>query len=135
MTEGIGIDIISVAKLRRLVEHHGDEVVSRVCRPGETEYVSMQGVGSLRTLAGHLAAKEAAYKLLARGRSDIGWCDMEVRHDSTGAPSLCLHGPAEDARRRLGVGQLVLSISHIDEVAVAVVAATTEKEGRALEHA
>jgi holo-[acyl-carrier protein] synthase len=71
------------------------------------------------TLTGLFAAKEALFKALPPVWGCY-WTDVEVTHAPSGAPGLTLHGRAAEAARG---AQLLVSISHADDLAAAVVVA------------
>jgi holo-[acyl-carrier protein] synthase len=45
----------------------------------------------------------------ARG---IGWRDIEVRNDSAGRPRIALGGGAREVCEKLGIAEMLVSISH-----------------------
>ena len=122
MILGIGIDLVDVARARRLLEAKGDRALARLCTEGEAAYVRAHPLGA-PSFAARLAAKEAAYKALA-GTDDargIGWRDIEVERAGDGKPSLLLHGLAKARAAALGVQRIHLSLTHTDTSAGAVV--------------
>ena len=79
MILGIGMDVIEIARVRRLIERHGEHAIRRLFTEGERVY-SETHADPARHFAARVAAKEAAFKALAThgaGRG-IGWLDMEV---------------------------------------------------------
>jgi holo-[acyl-carrier protein] synthase len=91
---GLGTDIVAVARIGDLVAGHGDRFLNRCFRPREIR--------------------------LARERGPRGNEVLVVRQDN-GAPVLLLHGSAERAFNAAGGGRIMLSLSHEDAYAVAVV--------------
>jgi holo-[acyl-carrier protein] synthase len=74
-------------------------------------------------LAARFAAKEAAMKALGTGWGrGVAWRDVEVRGGGRSAPELVLSGEAARLAAQQGV-TLVLSLTHSDHVASAVVLA------------
>jgi holo-[acyl-carrier protein] synthase len=69
-----------------------------------------------------LAAKEAVYKALQGSESarGIGWREIEVTRASDGRPDVILTGLAAQRAAVLGVQQVLLSLSHTHEAAIAV---------------
>jgi holo-[acyl-carrier protein] synthase len=51
----------------------------------------------------------------------IGWREIEIARSANGRPDVVLHGSARAAARQFGVSAVLLSISHTDTQAVAVV--------------
>jgi holo-[acyl-carrier protein] synthase len=122
MIIGLGIDVVDIPRARRLMATYGDRFLSRVCTAREASYIRQHSDGSLR-LAARLAAKEAAFKALAGSPAarGIGWREIEVIAADGGPPALVLHGPAQDRATAMGAARWLLSISHSDAAAVAVV--------------
>lgn len=122
MIVGLGVDIVDVGRARRLLASHGDRFLGRVCTAAEAGYIQQHRDGGQR-LAARLAAKEAAFKALAGSPSarGIGWREIEVIAADGGPPALALHGAARERAAQMGVTQVLLSLSHSDAAAVAVV--------------
>jgi holo-[acyl-carrier protein] synthase len=122
MVIGIGVDIVDIARARHMLHAYGDRILARVCTPAESEYVRSHFDGA-QYLAVRLAAKEATYKALAgsvEARS-IGWREIEVIAADGGPPGLALHGRARERMNVLHATHALLSLSHSDTSAVAVV--------------
>ena len=114
-----GVDIIEISRVRRVLESYGQRFLDRVYTSGEIAYCR----GRAANLAARFAAKEATMKALGTGVRGVGWKDIEVVRQESGAPAIELHGRGESRAQRLGVLQIALSISHSREYAVAVVVA------------
>lgn len=119
---GLGVDIIDIARVRRLFGTHGDRALGRLCTDAEAAYVRLQHDGA-QHLAVRLAAKEAAYKALSGTHEArrIGWREIEVVLSESGIPSLVFHGRAAARARELGTEHAFVSLSHSDSTAIAVV--------------
>jgi holo-[acyl-carrier protein] synthase len=118
-----GVDIVSVARLARSLEQHGDRFLARVFTPAEAAYAASSKRRD-QHLAGRFAAKEAAMKALGTGwRSGIAWTDFEVALEPSGRPFLRVTGEGARISDRMGVAEWRLSISHTDELALASVIA------------
>lgn len=122
MIVGLGVDLVDIARVRRLIEQRGDRAMARLFTEGEREYAGYR-VEPARHLAARIAAKEAAFKALAGNdlARGIGWRELEVFSRSDGGPLLRLHGRAEARASELGVTAVHVTISHTDTTAVAVV--------------
>jgi holo-[acyl-carrier protein] synthase len=112
-----GVDIIEISRVRRVLERYADRFQRRVFTPGEIAYCQ----GRAPNLAARFAAKEATMKALGTGVRGVGWKEIEVVRQSSGAPCIQLYGRAEARAQRLGVTEIALSISHSQEYAVAFV--------------
>lgn len=118
----IGVDVVDVERVERMLARHGDRALLRVLTEEEREYCQQMAVPS-RHVAARLAAKEAAYKALAIDDDAgwIGWLEVEVRRDGHGRPRLVFHGRAQAAAARVGVRSALVSLTHSEASAVAVV--------------
>lgn len=122
MILGIGMDLIEIARVRRLIERHGEHAIRRLFTDGERAYAESH-VDPARHFAARIAAKEAAFKALAShaaGRG-IGWLDMEVSAGGSRPPRLIFHGLAAEVAAELEVSAAWLSITHAVDAAAAVV--------------
>ncbi len=126
---GIGTDIVECLRIAQMIERHGDLFLARVFTPREIEYCSARKAAT-QHYAGRWAAKEAVLKALGTGWSrGIQWRDIEVRNDTAGKPTVALAGGARDVCERLGIGSLLVSISHCHTHATALaVALPTEQD-------
>ena len=118
-----GVDIIEIPRIQQVLDRYGQRFLDRVFTPSEIAYCR----GRAPNLAGRFAAKEATMKALGTGVRGVGWKDIEVVRAESGAPSVKLHGRAEQRAKRLQVGEISLSMSHSREYAVAFVVAQREK--------
>ena len=124
---GHGIDLVSVARIRQMLEEHGGQFLKRCFTPEEQAH----GAGTPRHvehLAARFAAKEAAMKALGTGLADgISWTDVEVHTAANGAPSLIVVRRAAEIALVRGIDQWWISLSHTDDHAIAsVVAAASD---------
>ena len=77
---------------------------------------------SVQTFTAYWAAKEAAMKALGTGnRKGVRFIDIEVDHEPSGKPVLYLSGAARRFSELLGADTVVVSMSHLDDLAVASV--------------
>ncbi len=111
----VGVDIIEIGRIRATVERWGVRFLNRIYTPTELAYAR----GRAPQLAARFASKEAVMKLLGTGIRGVAWREIEVVRQRSGAPAVALHGRALQRARRLGLGELSLSISHSREYAVA----------------
>ncbi len=124
-TLGHGIDLVDVARIRRLLDQHGERFVNKCFTPGEADYCRGGGRRDVERFAARFAAKEAALKALGTGRrGEIAWTDIAVVRDGLGKPTLHVTGAAAELAGRLGVMRWDVSLSHIETHATASVIAT-----------
>lgn len=117
----IGIDLVTVARVERLLERHGDRTLQRLLLPAERDYCLGMAYPA-RHVAARVAAKEAVYKAL-QGSEDargIGWTEIEVVRDGHGRPSVRLSGRAQARFAELGASRVLLSLTHTDDTAAAM---------------
>jgi holo-[acyl-carrier protein] synthase len=109
---GIGTDIVECLRIAKMIERHGELFLNRVYTPREIEYCSSRKAAT-QHYAGRWAAKEAILKALGTGWArGIRWQDIEIRNDLAGKPSVALGGGARTVCERLGIGEMLISISH-----------------------
>jgi holo-[acyl-carrier protein] synthase len=127
---GVGIDLIEIARVRKLVEGKGDRALRRLFTDSELAYARRRA-DPLPHLAARIAAKEATFKAFGThdGARSIGWKDMEVISASDGNPTLRLHGAAATLAIALGVTRMWVSMSHTASAAGAVVVIERGEEG------
>ena len=120
---GVGIDIVSVARIERMISRWGDRFLSRVYTGREIKSCTRRP-NPTPSLAARFAAKEAFIKALAGWhRGGIGYRSVEVVTDGDGVPQIRAHGEAARAMDGL---KAAVSISHEHDYAVAVVVTTAE---------
>ena len=115
MTVAIGIDLVEVSRVARVLARHGDRFLAHYFTPAEQAEC---GADAAR-LAARWAAKEAAVKALGTGFGPVGWREVEILCDASGAPALQLHGAAATQGAARGIAAWSLSLSHTAEHAVA----------------
>ena len=116
---GLGLDVVDLERIRRLYERHSTRFTEKICRPGEVQ--PRQGAALIEHLGGLFAAKEAALKALGTGWAQgLSLRMVEVVKAPGGAPTLRLHDAAAARAAELGVGRMLLSISHERTFAAAV---------------
>lgn len=126
----VGVDIVLVQRVRTMLADHGERVLSRMLTTAELADCRREDRLDLLSVAGRLAAKEAAFKALALSDSALPWLGMEVRKSACGRPCLHLSGTGRVLAARMGVSSVRISISHDGEYAVAVAAAAFTAEPR-----
>ena len=107
-----GIDLVECDRIARLIQEHPERFLSRILTAAERRYVEAQR-NPVPHVAGRFAAKEAVLKVLGTGwRGQISWRDMEVLNDKAGKPHLSLTGECARVAEKLGIGRILLSITH-----------------------
>jgi holo-[acyl-carrier protein] synthase len=109
---GIGTDITECLRIAQMIERHGELFIARVYTPQEIQYCQSRKQ-STKHFAGRWAAKEAVLKAVGTGwRRGISWRDVEIRNQLGGKPVVALFGGVRDVAEELGIGQILISISH-----------------------
>lgn len=115
-----GIDMIECGRIATGIERFGERFLDRFFT--ESERGDCQD--NPRRLAARFAGKEAVGKALGTGIGDMRWVDIEIRvDDPRGRPRLILHGEAKALADELGLSEWDISLSHTDELAIALVVA------------
>lgn len=116
---GIGTDIIECLRIGKMIEQHGELFLTRVFTDQEIRYCQNRK-RAMEHFAGRWAAKEAILKCLGTGwRRGISWTDMEIGNDQEGKPQVQLCGMAQEIAQKLGISEIMLSISHCRAYATA----------------
>jgi holo-[acyl-carrier protein] synthase len=117
---GHGIDIVETARVKQMVDEHGQRFLDRIFTPLEQAYCDARQKRYYEHLAGRFAAKEAVLKVLGTGwRHGIAWTDIEVANHESGRPTLNLSGEVVRIANQLGITKWWISISHIETHATA----------------
>jgi|SRR5580700_6631302 holo-[acyl-carrier protein] synthase len=118
---GIGVDLVECARIEHSIERFGDRFLNRVFTTGEIEYSKSMKYPA-RHLAARFAAKEAVSKAFGTGIGKaMGWRDIDVRKKPSGEPFLVLTGGAEKLAMQRGVKNPLITLSHTDHHAMAVI--------------
>lgn len=119
---GLGLDLVDVARVERLWERHAERAARRLLTTEERRYCAGKAAPA-RHVAARLAAKEAAFKALAGNAlaRRIWWLELEVVRAAGEPPRLEFHGRAAERCRELGVRRALLTLTHTDRTAGAVV--------------
>ncbi len=121
MILGLGIDLIETSRIQDSLDRFKDRFLNRVFLPGEIDYCQAMKFPA-RHLAARFAAKEAVSKAFGTGIGrSLGWKDIEVRRRETGEPYLVLHGKGAQMAGLRGMDGSLLSLTHHETSAAAVV--------------
>ncbi|QUH25661.1 holo-ACP synthase [Serpentinicella alkaliphila] len=117
MVKGLGVDIIEIRRIANAIEKN-PKFLKRVFNDTELESVYNKSDKST-SLAGYFAAKEAVAKSLGIGIKSIKWTDIEIKKDIHGKPYVKLHNNAEKIAYSKHICEILISISHSKENAIA----------------
>ncbi|KAI0609573.1 fatty acid synthase [Pyrenophora tritici-repentis] len=113
----VGVDVEGLSSLNleneTFIERNFTDKEVAYCRKASNPQASFTGKWS---------AKEAVFKSLGVKGEGAGapLKDIEIINDESGAPTVQLHGKADEEAKRVGVKSISISISHSDEQAVSV---------------
>ncbi len=118
---GIGVDLVECERIQHSLDRFGDRFLRRVFTDGEIEYSTTMKFPA-RHLAARFAAKEAFSKAFGTGiGKSMGWRDIDVRKKESGEPYLVLSGGAEELAKGRGVTNALITLSHTDHHAMAMI--------------
>lgn len=121
MVQSVGVDVVELSRVARVLERHGERFLARVYTAAEVAYCR----GRLRELAARFAGKEAISKALGTGLRGVSWREMEILPDRRGKPLVVLHGRARQRAAELGFADIAISLTHGNDLAIAVAVAYT----------
>lgn len=134
MILGLGTDIVEVARIERMIEDHGDHFLQRVFTAGEIEHCRPRREAA-QHFAGRWAAKEAVMKALGTGfTKDVGWTDIDICVRPSGQPYVTLHNNARNYANGMGIGEILVSISHTKNIATATAVALPGTSSAVVSH-
>jgi holo-[acyl-carrier protein] synthase len=120
-TTAVGIDIVAVARIRRLLTRYGDRFIARVLGDDERKLLASR-TDRAQFVAGRFAAKEAAIKALGRYQTERpSFPALQVLPGPGGVPEVKMDN--NQVRLPKNVTALV-SLSHEREYATAIVILT-----------
>jgi holo-[acyl-carrier protein] synthase len=118
---GVGVDAVDVERFRRVLGRR-PHLGQRLFTEAERAYAG-SAVDPVPRLSTRFAAKEAVMKALGVGLGAFPFRDVDVVRIGLDPPSITLHGGADALARRAGVVRWHLSLTHTDQVAMALVVA------------
>ncbi|MFK7819424.1 MAG: holo-ACP synthase [Planctomycetaceae bacterium] len=119
MIIGLGTDIIEIPRIADMIDRHGELFLNRIYTDEEIRHCQMRR-HSTQHFAGRWAAKEAVMKVLGTGFiKGIGWKDVAVTNLKSGRPIMTLSGGARRRADGIGIGEVLITISHCREYATA----------------
>jgi len=121
MITGIGVDLTSVSRIKKVHDRFGQRFAKRIlAEPELHEYQQQQDKTNF--LAKRFAIKEAASKALGTGeRSGVLLKHFSLTHDTLGKPLLHVHGHAKSIMERNKITQQHVSVSDEQDSVIAFV--------------
>ena len=119
MILGTGVDIVEVFRMRDAVDKWGDNFLLKIFTPREIDYSNSRRF-SHQHFAARFAAKEAVVKAFGAPRAfPVKWTDIEVLNDGEGKPVIVFHEDALKLKKAKKVDNVVMSMSHSKNYAIA----------------
>ena len=113
----IGIDLVEMGRFKQSLKKEG--FINKILLPGEIEYVNQFVKNKEAHIAGFFCAKEAVMKAL-KDCKKISFLDIEIKHQTNGAPYAELMGEAKRVFEKQSLIGMEISISQTDNYATAV---------------
>lgn len=124
MILGMGVDIIEIHRMKDAVKRWGETFLTKIFTAREIEYSAARRF-SYQHYAARFAAKEAVVKAFGQpGKHPIRWTDIEVLNDKEGKPTIQFHNDALRLKKKRRVSDVIVSMSHSDNYAIANVILT-----------
>ena len=117
MTIGVGTDILSIQRIRDILESDRESFVSRVFTVKEREQAS-ENPDPVSYLATRFAGKEAVFKCFGI-HGNIRLSEIEILDAETGQPQVRLLGAFLGVAAEKGIREVQISLSYENEYAVA----------------
>ena len=119
MIVGLGSDLIQINRVQQTLDRHGERFTQR-CFTEIERKKSDRRAQRAASYAKRFAAKEAALKALGTGLSlGVNWRELEVRRERGQPPSLVLSGRSREISRRRGGRQMLVTLTHDGDYAMA----------------
>lgn len=115
MAHYTGIDIIEIARIEKAIARWGERFLHRIYTDAELRSCHRKP----QSLAARFAGKEAVMKLLCAESKGISWREIETLSHPGGKPLINLYGRAQDKADDLGLKEIIISLSHSKDYAVA----------------
>ncbi len=124
MVIGIGIDLVQISRFEQVAARYGIRLLNRIFTAAEQARLRRYRSPG-RHLAARFAAKEAAFKALRTGWGHgVAWQDVEIVGGGREPSSVLLSGRARDVAVCLGITQMLVTLTHDGDYAMACVVAT-----------
>jgi holo-[acyl-carrier protein] synthase len=116
---GLGTEIVECARIRRLIEQHGESFLKRAFTDREIKFCQARAKAT-EFFAAHWVAKEAVLKCLdADSRRSPNWVEVELRHSARKKPTVVLFGSTRELAIKRKAVSIQVSFSHCRNYATA----------------
>lgn len=125
---GLGCEIVECARVRAMIEEHGERFLARVYTPEEIRWCQSRK-NATEHYAAIWAGKEAVFKCLrVAGRSGSPWAQIEVEFRED-VPTVKVRGALRNRMSEAGIGSIVLSTAFSRHYATATAIALRASRG------
>ena len=121
---GLGVDLADIARVERVLDRY-PRFAERCFTDHEREY-AFRFAKPARRLAARFAGKEAVMKAMGTGWRRIRWKEIEIT--GGGKPTVRMYGNAAHRARRLGITDVLVTITHTDTAALVMAIAVGEHD-------
>lgn len=121
MITGCGIDLVSIDRIKKIINRWESHFLQKVYTDQEIMYCEMKNSNRYQSYAGLYAAKEAYVKAIGTGFKQIGWKEVEVDRDAQNKPIIRLSERLSGENNHKNVDSVYVSISHTRKYAIAQV--------------
>src|SRR5262249_25141694 len=105
---GLGTEIVECARVRAMIEEHGERFLARVYTPDEIRWCQSRK-NATEHYAAVWAAKEAVFKCLrVPGRSGAPWAQVEIEFRDD-IPTVKVRGALRERMSETGIGSITCS--------------------------
>src|SRR5262245_6735696 len=119
---GLGTEIVECARVRAMIEEHGERFLNRVYTPDEVRWCQSRK-NSTEHFSALWAAKEAVFKSLRLAdRNGAVWCQIEIEFKND-TPRVKLRGDLREQMTESGVGNILLTTAFARHYATATAVA------------
>jgi holo-[acyl-carrier protein] synthase len=119
---GLGCDVVDVARIRDVLERHGDRFLDRIFTAEERAYCAGKP-HPFQHYAARWAAKEAISKAFTTGiGAELGWKSMSIHHGERLEPLVRLDEKGAALLAHVGATYVLVSLSHTATAAMAIAA-------------
>lgn len=117
MVIGIGTDLIEVERIANAIEKTS-RFFQKVYGNREQAWLSSKK-NPAESAAANFAGKEAVLKVFGTGLRNCQLNEIEILRDELGKPYVVLSGAAELVANKLGIDEIMISLSHTKSHALA----------------
>lgn len=125
---GLGTEIVECARVRAMIEEHGERFLERIYTPDEMRWCQSRK-NATEHFAAVWAAKEAVFKCLkVAGRGGAPWTQIEIEFTDD-VPRAKIRGALRDRMIEGGIGGVLLSTAFSRHYATATAIALRSPGG------